>query len=66
VAIDTGITNSLDRDQGDWLRRVSADPRPKILLTGKPIYVDGEHHPGQIEGGGKLLVEEGLPRPLSS
>jgi hypothetical protein len=55
VGIDTGITNSLDRDQGEWLRRVSADPaRPKVLLTGKPIYVDGKHHPGEIEGGGTV------------
>jgi len=54
VAIDTGITNSLDRDQGEWLRRVSADRRPKVLLTGKPIYVDGEHHAGDIEGSGSV------------
>jgi hypothetical protein len=45
----------IDRDQADWLRRVSANsPKPKILLTGKPIYVDGEHHPGAIEGGGTV------------
>ncbi len=55
VGIDTGITNSVDRDQGDWLRRVSADPtRPKLLLTGKPIYVDAKHRPGEIEGGGTV------------
>jgi hypothetical protein len=55
VAIDTGITGGIDRDQGDWLRRVSArSPKPKILLTGKPIYVDGEHHPGPIDGGGTV------------
>ena len=28
--------------------------KPKILLTGKPIYVDGQHHPGPIEGGGTV------------
>jgi hypothetical protein len=55
VGIDTGIEGDIDRDQAEWLRRVSKDsPRPKILLTGKPIYVDGEHHPGSIEGGGTV------------
>ncbi len=38
VGIDTGITGSLDREQGEWLRHVSsADARPKVLITGKPI-----------------------------
>jgi hypothetical protein len=52
VAIDTGITGSIDRDQGDWLRRVSgASTKPKILLTGKPLRVNGELHADQIEDG---------------
>jgi Calcineurin-like phosphoesterase len=50
VGIDTGITGGIDKGQADWLREVSKGERPKILLTGKPIYVDGEHHPGAIEG----------------
>jgi Calcineurin-like phosphoesterase len=51
VGIDTGIIGNIDGDQGDWLRRVSTDdPRPKILLTGKPLYVDNEHHPGVVAG----------------
>jgi hypothetical protein len=54
VGIDTGITNSIDADQGRWLHRVSQGPRPKILLTGKPLYVDGERRPGRIEKGGAL------------
>ncbi len=55
VGIDTGILGGLDRDQGEWLREVSRDPsRAKILLTGKPLYVDGEYHPGSIEGGGTV------------
>ena len=42
----------LDREQGDWLRRVSRDdPRDKVLITGKPIYVDGKYHPGKIDWG---------------
>ena len=50
IGIDTGISGDLDREQGEWLKRMSSDiPKPKILLTGKPIYVDGEYHPGRIE-----------------
>jgi hypothetical protein len=53
VGIDTGISGGIDREQGEWLRRVSSDsPLPKVLFTGKPIYVDGDYHPGPIEGGG--------------
>jgi hypothetical protein len=49
VGIDTGIVGDLDAAQGDWLLRVSTEnARPKILLTGKPLYVDNEHHPGRI------------------
>ena len=52
VGIDTGILGGIDAEQGEWLRRVSASPKPKILLTGKPIYVDGDVHRCEIEGGG--------------
>ena len=52
VSVDTGINGQLDYGQGEWLRRVSSNsPKPKILLTGKPIYVDNEHHKGSIEEG---------------
>jgi hypothetical protein len=62
IGIDTGIEGDIDRDQGAWLRRVSSEsPKPKILLTGKPIYVDGVHHPGRIEGGG--TVDEVVTAP---
>ena len=55
VAIDTGIGGTLDADQGEWLRRVShQDGRPKVLLTGKPLYVNNEHHPCAIAGGGTV------------
>ena len=50
VGIDTGITGEIDADQAAWLKRISASGQPKILLSGKPIYVDGEHRPGRIEG----------------
>ncbi|MFC0039980.1 metallophosphoesterase [Actinomadura rayongensis] len=54
VGIDTGIDGSLDRDQGAWLRGVSAGPKPKLLVTGKPLVVDDRHRPGPIEGGGTV------------
>ena len=55
VGIDTGMGGPIDREQGQWLRRISRRvDKPKILLTGKPLYVDGEHHPYPIEGGGTV------------
>jgi len=55
VGIDTGMSGDIDREQGEWLRRVSLESdKPKLLLTGKPIYVDGKYHPGPIEGGGTV------------
>jgi hypothetical protein len=38
VAIDTGILGRLDHEQGEWLRRVSAGGKPKLLISGKPVY----------------------------
>ncbi|WP_233510890.1 metallophosphoesterase family protein [Actinomadura craniellae] len=54
VGIDTGITGGIDRDQAAWLRRVSAGDKPKLLVTGKPLYVDDSSRPGPIEGGGTI------------
>jgi len=52
VAIDTGITGVIDQEQGDWLRKISStSSKPKLLVTGKPLYVDGVRHPGVIENG---------------
>ena len=43
VGIDTGIVGTLDAEQAAWLRRVSlGSDRPKILITGKPLIVNGE------------------------
>ena len=50
VLIDTGISGRLDREQGEWLRAVSAGDRPKILLTGLPIYTYGRLERSPIEG----------------
>ncbi|MFF8172822.1 metallophosphoesterase family protein [Streptomyces chartreusis] len=54
IGIDTGLLGTLDAEQGAWLREVSQGPRPKILITGSPLYVDGAHHPCAIEGGGTV------------
>ncbi|MEU2065137.1 metallophosphoesterase [Streptomyces sp. NPDC013455] len=54
VGIDTGLLGTVDAEQGTWLREVSRGPKPKILVTGSPLYVDGEHHPCPIEGGGTV------------
>ncbi|MPY36061.1 metallophosphoesterase [Streptomyces adustus] len=54
VGIDTGLLGTIDAEQGAWLREVSRGPRPKILVTGSPLYVDGEHHPCPVEGGGTV------------
>ncbi|WP_326671857.1 metallophosphoesterase family protein [Streptomyces canus] len=54
IGIDTGLLGTIDAEQGAWLREVSQGPRPKILITGSPLYVDGEHHPCAIEGGGTV------------
>lgn len=54
IGIDTGLLGRIDREQGAWLARVARGPRPKILVTGSPIYVDGEYHPCAIEGGGTV------------
>ncbi|MFD9981812.1 metallophosphoesterase family protein [Streptomyces massasporeus] len=54
IGIDTGLLGTLDAEQGAWLREVSRGPRPKILVTGSPLYVDGRSEPCAIEGGGTV------------
>ncbi|MFF2205687.1 metallophosphoesterase family protein [Streptomyces sp. NPDC058145] len=54
VGIDTGLLGTIDAEQGAWLREVSRGPKSKILITGSPLYVDGEHHPCAVEGGGTV------------
>lgn len=54
VGIDTGLLGTVDAEQGAWLREVSRDPRPKILITGKPLCADGVLRPCPIEGGGTV------------
>jgi hypothetical protein len=54
VLIDTGLDGHIDRDQGEWLREISAGDRPKILLTGRPIYTYAHRQASPIEGGGDV------------
>ncbi|MGC5562447.1 metallophosphoesterase family protein [Streptomyces sp. FR-108] len=54
IGIDTGLLGTVDAEQGRWLREVSRGDTPKILVTGSPLYVDAEHHPCPIEGGGTV------------
>jgi Calcineurin-like phosphoesterase len=64
VGIDTGIAGDLDAAQGEWLLRVSQE-RPeaaKILLTGKPLIVDGKYHAGEIAGS-QLTVDRIVRKP---
>jgi calcineurin-like phosphoesterase family protein len=49
VGIDTGITGTIDEPQRRWLERVSEGERPKILLTGKPLRVDGEPRDAEVD-----------------
>lgn len=46
VCVDTGIKGVIDDEQETWLRRVSDDPRPKVLILGNPIYVNGRKRVG--------------------
>jgi hypothetical protein len=64
VAVDTGIKGTIDRQQAEWLLDVvEASEKPKILLTGKPIYVDGEYNPCEIE---RTRLKRSDPQPLAS
>ena len=52
VAIDTGVKGTVDHEQGQWLCQISRRlEKPKVLLTGKPLYVNGGYHPCKIEWG---------------
>ena len=55
VGLDAGLGGTLDRAQCDWLRHISAhDPRPKLLLTGKPLFANGRFHPRPLDGDGSV------------
>lgn len=48
VGVDTGILGRLDSEQGEWLRRVSAGPKAKLLVSGKPVYAGAGVSPRRI------------------
>lgn len=50
ICVDTGILGRLDYDQGQWLRRVAAGPKPKVLVSGSPIYSGNGVSPRRILG----------------
>ena len=55
VAIDVGVGDRIDAEQGAWLEHVSRAPMPKIMLSGKPIYVNGCYQAGGIAGSGRTI-----------
>jgi Calcineurin-like phosphoesterase len=65
IGIDTGISGEIDHEQGEWLHEVSssAPEKLKILLTGKPIYVNGEYHPGKVERNAGTTVDQIVCEP---
>lgn len=50
VGLDTGIQAEIDKDQGDWLKKISKLSKDKILLTGKPLIVDASKKTTKIAG----------------
>lgn len=48
VCIDTGILGRLDHDQGQWLARVSAGGKPKLMVSGKPVFAGPDASPRRI------------------
>ncbi|SDK48979.1 Calcineurin-like phosphoesterase [Nocardioides sp. YR527] len=49
VCIDTGIDGMIDGPQFDWLSSLRGEI-PKILMTGKPLLVNGERHKRDVSG----------------
>lgn len=52
IAIDTGILGRLDAAQGAWLAEVSAGDKPKLLISGKPIFAGNNVSPRRILAAG--------------
>ncbi|MFI5623780.1 metallophosphoesterase [Nocardioides sp. NPDC051685] len=62
VCIDTGIDGTIDGTQFDWLTSLG-DERPKILMTGKPLLVNGELHKCQVSGRPGTTVHDVVADP---
>lgn len=48
IGIDVGILGRLDHEQGRWLERMSSGSKPKILISGKPVYSGEQMSPRRI------------------
>lgn len=48
IGIDVGVLGRLDYDQGEWLKRVAASSKPKLLVSGKPIFSGADFSPRRI------------------
>lgn len=48
IALDLGILGRLDHEQGEWLARAAAGAKPKILISGKPIFAGASFSPRRI------------------
>jgi Calcineurin-like phosphoesterase len=47
VCVDSGITGDIDRNQAEWLVRVSeSTTKSKLLLVGRPLIDKMQHRPG--------------------
>lgn len=55
VCIDTGIDGTIDGPQFDWLSSLSGE-KPRILMTGKPLFVNGERRKGEVSGRPDMTV----------
>ncbi|WP_328531269.1 metallophosphoesterase [Nocardioides sp. NBC_00368] len=49
VCLDTGIDGTIDERQFKWLNELGGE-KPKILMTGKPLFVNGERRKGAVAG----------------
>ena len=49
VCIDTGIDGTIDERQFTWLSSLGGE-KPKILMTGKPLFVNGERRKCAVAG----------------
>ncbi len=59
VCVDPGILGNLDAEQAAWLVQVSAESvKPKVLLTGKPLLVDGHVEPCPFLGPGVPVPDD--------
>jgi hypothetical protein len=50
VGVDTGMAGVIDAEQAQWLLEISRVEKPKILLSGRPLYVNGIRWMVQLEG----------------